>query len=111
MLGIVSYGYAWKVAQVKDGGGADGATSAIYQTASSTLTEKDGSVTYDQVTAKASPLQSASREVRLTCLREKKLSSMKRTFDKCSSTPFLYSSSDQLFITCQSFTLCLGDPC
>jgi GH18 family chitinase len=26
---------------------------------------------------------------------------MKRTFDKCSSTPFLYSSSTQLFISCE----------
>lgn len=26
---------------------------------------------------------------------------MKRTFDKCSSTPFLYSSSTQMFISCE----------
>lgn len=33
------------------------------------------------------------------------ISSMKRTFDKCSSTPFLYSSSTQMFISCKQVLL------
>ncbi|GAA5991369.1 hypothetical protein JCM10908_003280 [Rhodotorula pacifica] len=78
MLGIATYGYAWKVASVKDGGGTDGATSSIYQTAASTLSAGDAAYKFDKI----SPL----------------LSSMDRTFDKCSSTPFIYSSSSQLFI-------------
>ncbi|GAA5964229.1 hypothetical protein JCM8115_002840 [Rhodotorula mucilaginosa] len=79
MLGLAAYGYAWKVAELKEGGGVDGATSSIYQTVASTLPEGEGSLTYDKIKAQ--------------------ISSMKRTFDKCSSTPFLYSSSTQLFIS------------
>lgn len=29
------------------------------------------------------------------------IASMQRTFDKCSSTPYLYSSSSKLFIACK----------
>ncbi|KWU41049.1 glycoside hydrolase [Rhodotorula sp. JG-1b] len=79
MLGLATYGYAWKVSELKDSGGADGASSSIYQNAASTFTAADGSLTYDKI--------------------KPQISSMKRTFDKCSSTPFLYSSSTQLFIS------------
>ncbi|GAA5875993.1 hypothetical protein JCM3774_002308 [Rhodotorula dairenensis] len=79
MLGLATYGYAWKVSAFKEGGGADGASSSIYQTVATTLTDTEGSLPYDQI--------------------KPQISSMKRTFDKCSSTPFLYSSSTQLFIS------------
>ncbi|BGP44294.1 Chalcone--flavanone isomerase 1 [Rhodotorula kratochvilovae] len=80
MLGLAAYGYAWKVADYKDGGGVDGATSSIYQTASEVLTAADGSKPYDKI------------------LSDFK-SDMDYTFDDCSKSPFLYSSSSQLFIT------------
>ncbi|GAA6015016.1 hypothetical protein JCM8202_004852 [Rhodotorula sphaerocarpa] len=78
MLGIATYGYAWKVDSVKPDGGATGASSGIYQTAASTLTSNDGSYVYDKIAPQ--------------------IASMQRTFDKCSSTPYLYSSSSKLFI-------------
>ncbi|GAA5974410.1 hypothetical protein JCM11641_005266 [Rhodosporidiobolus odoratus] len=78
LLGLASYGYAWNVADFKDGGGVDGASSSIYQTASKTLDAKDGSVSWDDIQAEAG--------------------SMEYTFDNCTSTPFLYGKSNQLFI-------------
>ncbi|GAA5914058.1 hypothetical protein JCM6882_001835 [Rhodosporidiobolus microsporus] len=79
LLGLVSYGYAWKVADFKDGGGVDGATSSIYQTVSEVLSDEEAHITYDDVQGGL-------------------LDSMEYTFDDCSSTPFLYSSSDGKFI-------------
>ncbi|GAA5827960.1 hypothetical protein JCM11251_005668 [Rhodosporidiobolus azoricus] len=76
LLGLVTYGYAWKVADFKEGGGVDGATSSIYQTVSEVLKDTEAHVDYDDVL----------------------LDSMEYTFDDCSSTPFLYSSTDQKFI-------------
>ncbi|GAA5936312.1 hypothetical protein JCM10213_004737 [Rhodosporidiobolus nylandii] len=78
LLGLASYGYAWKVADFKDGGGVDGATSSIYQTASENLDAASGSVGWDKIQGNAS--------------------TMDYTFDKCTSTPFLYSKDTQLFI-------------
>ncbi|TNY23790.1 glycoside hydrolase [Rhodotorula diobovata] len=78
MLGLASYGYAWKVAEFKDGGGVEGATSGIYQTATGTLSAADGSKSYDKIMSDKD---------------------MDYTFDDCSKTPFLYSSSSQMLIT------------
>ncbi|GAA5930262.1 hypothetical protein JCM3775_004344 [Rhodotorula graminis] len=80
MLGLASYGYAWKVDDFKDGGGVDGATSSIYQKASGTLSASDGSKPYDKI------ISDFKKD-------------MDYTFDDCSKTPFLYSSSSQLLIT------------
>lgn len=46
MLGLASYGYAWKVANFQTNG-VSGAKSPIYQDASGTLSATDGSVDYD----------------------------------------------------------------
>ncbi|BGP04268.1 Chalcone--flavanone isomerase 1 [Rhodotorula toruloides] len=78
MLGLASYGYAWKVANFQ-ANGVSGAKSPIYQDASGTVSATDGSVDYDINVSKNIP-------------------SMQRTFDKCTSTPFLYSKDTQLFI-------------
>ncbi|BGP21192.1 Chalcone--flavanone isomerase 1 [Rhodotorula toruloides] len=78
MLGLASYGYAWKVADFQ-ANGVSGAKSPIYQDASGTLSATDGSVDYDTIVSKNIP-------------------SMQRTFDNCTSTPFLYSKDTQLFI-------------
>ncbi|GAA5891940.1 hypothetical protein JCM8208_002945 [Rhodotorula glutinis] len=80
MLGLASYGYAWKVDDFKDGGGVDGASSSIYQKASGTLSASDGSKPYDTI------ISDFKKD-------------MDYTFDDCSKTPFLYSSSSQLLIT------------
>ncbi|GAA5846871.1 hypothetical protein JCM9279_004474 [Rhodotorula babjevae] len=80
MLGLASYGYAWKVDSFTDGGGVDGATSSIYQKASGTLSASDGSKPYDKI------ISDFKKD-------------MDYTFDDCSKTPFLYSSSSQLLIT------------
>jgi hypothetical protein len=42
------------VAELKEGGGVDGATSSIYQTVASTLPEGEGSLTYDKIKAQVS---------------------------------------------------------
>ena len=38
-----------QVSELKDSGGADGASSSIYQNAASTFTAADGSLTYDKI--------------------------------------------------------------
>lgn len=38
-----------QVSELKDGGGADGASSSIYQNAASTFSAGDGSLTYDKI--------------------------------------------------------------
>lgn len=38
-----------QVSELKEGGGADGASSSIYQKAASTFSAGDGSLTYDKI--------------------------------------------------------------
>ncbi|GAA5894252.1 hypothetical protein JCM5296_004695 [Sporobolomyces johnsonii] len=113
MLGLASYGYAWMVANFENGGGVTGASSSIYQTASSILTATDGSVIYSNISS------NVRLPFRVFCSRvcspseqsdpaRQYLSTMTRTFDNCTSTPFLYDSDTTLFIAYddeESFTV------
>ncbi|GAA5899112.1 glycoside hydrolase family 18 protein [Sporobolomyces salmoneus] len=78
-VGLASYGYAWEVADFKDGGGVDGASSSIYQTSSKVFSAADGFVPFNKIESDY-------------------LGKMDYTFDECTSTPFLYSKDTKLFI-------------
>ncbi|GAA6008108.1 hypothetical protein JCM10207_007032 [Rhodosporidiobolus poonsookiae] len=79
LAGMTSYGYAWKVADFKDGGGADGASSSSYQNGES-LGDAAGVMTWDQIQANVS-------------------SGMTETFDDCTGTAYAYNSDTQIFVT------------
>lgn len=91
-----------QVAEFKDGGGVEGATSGIYQTATGTLSAADGSKSYDKIMSDVRrpslPLSASQTRADLASDQFKK--DMDYTFDDCSKTPFLYSSSSQMLITC-----------
>ncbi|GAA5999952.1 glycoside hydrolase family 18 protein [Rhodotorula paludigena] len=81
MMGLASYGYGWKVADFKDGGGVDGATSSIYQTVTGKATEvNSGTYIYDLIVSDY-------------------LDSSERTFDDCSKSPFIYQKESTLMVT------------
>ncbi|GJN91979.1 hypothetical protein Rhopal_005007-T1 [Rhodotorula paludigena] len=81
MMGLASYGYGWKVADFKDGGGVDGATSSIYQTVTGTATEvNSGTYIYDLIVSDY-------------------LDSSEHTFDDCSKSPFIYQKDSTLMVT------------
>ncbi|GAA5877897.1 hypothetical protein JCM8547_005532 [Rhodosporidiobolus lusitaniae] len=77
-IGLASYGYAWKVSDVVDGGGVSGASSTIYQTVSEKLDTDEQTVVWDDIGTT--------------------YASSTTTLDDCTSTPYLYSSDTQIFV-------------